>query len=164
MEDISSRFWSKVSIGEENECWEWQAAMYRGGYGAFRGRDGRMSTAHRTAYQLEKGEIPERYVIYHSCDNRKCVNPSHLFCGTQQDNIDDMWKKGRAATGKQLNHVSQAGEFNHAARITREQALMVLYLYRHGYAQADIACQTDVSRSNVWCIVHRRSWIHLGQG
>lgn len=80
-----ARFWSKVSVRDNNnDCWEWTSGLSEKGYGRFRlsaeGR--RIVRAHRFAYVLAKGEIPEERVIMHVCNNPKCCNPYHLVCST----------------------------------------------------------------------------------
>lgn len=75
-------------------CWLWVGAHDRRGYGTFHHRD-RTYKAHRVVYTLLIGEIPRGKLLLHSCDNPACVNPEHLIPGTQQDNMDDMIRKGR---------------------------------------------------------------------
>lgn len=89
------RFNEKYIVNEENGCWEWTARLDQSGYGLLC-YDGGMKGAHRFSYKTYVGEIPEGIYVCHTCDNPKCVNPSHLFLGTQQDNMDDMYNKGRA--------------------------------------------------------------------
>jgi hypothetical protein len=86
---ISERFWCKVDVGPQDQCWEWQAARhnYRGGYGTFRIRAGRMTQAHRFAFQDTYGaDIPSGMEIDHLCKNPPCVNPEHLDLVTPQEN------------------------------------------------------------------------------
>jgi hypothetical protein len=75
--DPEARFWPKVDRQTEDACWNWTAAVFRGGYGLFR-KDGRNHLAHRFAYELAKGSIPEGLHLDHLCRNRACVNPAHL--------------------------------------------------------------------------------------
>lgn len=91
-------FHSKYEVNESNGCWEWTASNARGGYGQFMTSkiDGRKwYRAHRFSYEVHKGQIPEGFVVAHTCDNPKCVNPDHLFICTQTENIADREDKGR---------------------------------------------------------------------
>jgi predicted XRE-type DNA-binding protein len=82
-------------------CWEWQGRCYTGGYGQFKLR-GVNRGAHRIAYELYTGELPEGQVVRHSCDNPSCVNPAHLVAGTYQDNMQDCIDRGRIASGSRV--------------------------------------------------------------
>lgn len=86
--DVMARFWSKVDIGNHDDCWNWTAAILRSGYGSFRGADG-TKVAHRVAYESTRGKIPEGLVLDHMCHNRRCVNPSHLRTLTRGQNIQN---------------------------------------------------------------------------
>lgn len=83
------RFWTKVN--KSDGCWEWSGST-RGGYGTF-WLNGTVVSAHRLSFQIANG-YPSKHVL-HSCDNPPCVNPKCLFDGTQQENVDDMYSKGR---------------------------------------------------------------------
>ena len=88
---MEDRFFSKVK--KTNSCWEWQGAK-RLGYGVFK-VDGKTKGAHRQSWELHKGVIPKGLLVLHKCDNRGCVNPSHLFLGSHSDNMKDVQMKGR---------------------------------------------------------------------
>lgn len=87
--------WFEMSEG----CWEWNGARDRDGYGIF-GYAGRMYRANRVALELHSGKLGDKYFACHHCDNPSCVRPSHLFAGTNQDNMKDMVAKGRHAKQK----------------------------------------------------------------
>lgn len=92
--DAVDRFWSKAAIGEAGACWPWTASGQASGYGSFYFA-GRLDRAHRVAWLLTNGSIPNDRFVLHRCDNPKCVNPSHLFLGSARDNSLDMVAKGR---------------------------------------------------------------------
>ena len=102
------RFWDKVNKNAPNGCWNWTATtVTRTGtvyYGRF-SLNGKVVIAHRVAWELENGPIPEKMLVLHKCDNGLCVNPDHLFLGTQRDNMLDMYKKGRGKgmLGRKMN-------------------------------------------------------------
>lgn len=94
IETVKARFWSKVSIGAPDDCWEWQAYATKQGYGKFSiGK--KLYMAHRVSYKLTYGDFDQSLDCCHKCDNPRCVNPNHLFLGTTKDNMQDMLSKGR---------------------------------------------------------------------
>ena len=101
-----ANFWAKVDVRDENDCWEWTGAKQGRNYGSFAIAPGKTGLAHKISWALHKNggvmSDPKDHVM-HSCDNRKCVNPSHLSLGSALDNNRDMINKGR-----RVNHVPSA--------------------------------------------------------
>lgn len=97
---LIERFWKNVPHQPLNECWEWSGGKI-GSYGQFSAgrRAGGSSRAHRWLYEYLYGPVESHLVIMHTCDNPSCVNPDHLQLGTTQDNVDDMYDKGRYKNG-----------------------------------------------------------------
>jgi hypothetical protein len=106
---LEIRFWSKVQKGNSDECWIWHGSKTNQGYGEINYHNGldRHSNhneyAHRVAWELTNGRIPEFMKVLHRCDNRLCVNPSHLFLGSLSDNFKDCLLKNRHPNKKLTN-------------------------------------------------------------
>lgn len=159
----AERFWDRADLSAgPKACWRWLGGSCSGGYGAARSTaTGKQTTAHRVAWELTNGPIPDGKQALHRCDHRWCVNPQHLFLGTQLENIRDMIAKGRQANGAELNHPSQVGEKNHGAKLTIAAVRRVKRLAARGLSQAVIAKKVGAERQNVWAIVNGRSWRHV---
>lgn len=104
-----ARLKESVVVNQLNGCWEWKKRIDGGGYGRLKIQLGtrasfRMDGAHRYAWTIFFGNIPEGMHVLHRCDNRRCCNPDHLFLGSHADNMRDMVSKGRA--GWQLKRVN----------------------------------------------------------
>lgn len=97
IESIRQRFEAKYVRGEPDDCWEWTASCDDGGYGHCRVVALGETRAHRVAYRLYVGGIPDGLKVRHTCDNPPCVNPKHLILGTQTDNMRDKIERGRQA-------------------------------------------------------------------
>jgi len=147
---LEERFWSKVKIGETNQCWEWMTYIWPDGYARF-AVGHRMQLAHRVSYTINVGAIPDGLCILHRCDNRSCVNPAHLFLGTQQDNIKDCANKGRFARGERIG----------ASKLTNYQVVEIKRSLARGLAIRAIARQFDVMPYTIRQIRDRKSWNHI---
>jgi len=110
------RFMAKV---KKKDCWEWESQLTSGGYGKFNLK-GKTILAHRYSYMIFKGEIPEEMQVCHSCDNRKCVNPSCLWLGTAKENMQDAKNKKRL--------YDQSGFNASTAKLTRKMIEEILKL------------------------------------
>ena len=110
---IIERLTNKVIIGDgDDPCWLWQGSKYKDGYGVMGTVDGTLERTHRVAYKIFVDSIPEGMCVLHACDVPSCCNPSHLFIGTQKDNMIDMVTKGRA--------VDNSGEENGSSKLTKK--------------------------------------------
>lgn len=146
-------FWDKVAIADPDECWLWQRAKSADGYGNH-GTGGKNYRAHRFAYELAYGPIPEGALICHACDNPLCVNPAHLFVGSYLDNATDRTKKGRSD--------SRQGEKNHNAKLSESHVREIRDLYATGqYTQKALSEMYKVTPRIIYCVVHRETWEHL---
>jgi len=142
-----NRFFKKVE--KTDGCWNWTASK-RKGYGAFKYK-GKIVGAHRFSYELHKGVIPEDMVVCHKCDNPKCVNPDHLFLGTQSDNMKDAYKKGRLKVPEGVkfknNHIPKSRSVDIATVVKIKNMLN-----KGGIKPAKIAEKLSVSRFLVYDI------------
>jgi len=150
------RFWAKVSKGGPDDCWEWMAAKQGDGYGVFHLHGPKL--AHRVVWGLERGPLPKgdyygTTCVCHSCDNRACVNPSHLFLGTQQDNVIDRDQKGR--------NVNLRGEDHGRAMLSDLDVKHIKELLAAGCWPVEIAAAMGVSRQSISKINTGRTWAHI---
>lgn len=165
-EKTIARFWSYVDKNGPvarpglTNCWLWTSGKSRAGYGEFRpGSSRRVGRwrAHRFAWVLEHGPIPDGLCVLHECDVRHCQR--HLFLGTRQDNTADMVQKGRQARGDRLDN---CGEANGRAMLTEANVLEIRARYAEGgVLQRELAVDFGVSVWLVGRIVRRELWTHL---
>lgn len=149
-QDTETRFLSRVDRRGPDECWPWRGGKLPNGYGAF-WLGSNNTGAHRAAYRLFVGEIPDGLVVRHSCDNKQCVNPAHLTLGTQAQNMADKTSRCRQARGE--GH----GNARHTADLVR----LIRRCLASGRHQASVAFCCGVDRQFVWRIDHGRSWTHV---
>src|SRR6266850_5551698 len=133
------RFWAKVD--KTGQCWVWTGGKFRCGYGVVK-RDGKLLKAHRLAWQMHFGRIPDGAFIMHHCDNPPCVRPQHLFPGTNADNVADKIAKGRQAYGERItaNRTYQRGHEHWQHRCPERAARGE----RHGNARLTEAVVADI--------------------
>lgn len=135
----AARFWGRVE--KTDGCWLWRAGTNRG-YGiAWVG--GRIKKAHRVSWEEVNGPIPPGMFVCHRCDNPPCVRPSHLFLGTNADNMRDMSEKGRGYL---------------RSPITAHDAIDIVSLYAFGATQLELARSYGITQSAVSLIVHGKNW------
>jgi hypothetical protein len=143
------RFMDKVSPEPNSGCWLWMAAVSSNGYGHFStGKKARPEPAHRVAYKLFCGEIPEGQIVRHKCDVPSCVNPDHLLVGTHKDNSRDSHNRGRAALGPRHGNT----------RLTADQ---VIFARNRDLTVREIADTLGCGTSTVQAIRDGRTWSHL---
>lgn len=148
--DPIKRFWSKVAKRGLDECWEWQG-FRNNGYGRFKLGD-RVVQAHRYSYELAFGIPPKGLFVCHHCDNPCCVNPRHLWLGTNADNLKDMAEKGRGRNRPFW------GETNYNAKLTQYNVKVIRKLASQGVYQYQIAEQFKASLITINRIMNRRTW------
>lgn len=140
------QFLGRVQV--DDGCWFWTGAKHRYGYGACVKINGH-TRAHRAMWTLLRGPIPEGKVLCHSCDTKLCVNPAHMFVGTQADNMIDAAQKGLMPRGERSRH-----------KLTEAQVREIRGL-KGTMWQKDVAKKYGISLSyvsHIWC---RLTWKHL---
>lgn len=148
------RFWSKLSIRGANDCWLWQGAQNGHGYGKFWVKP-HCFQAHRISWSIHYGNIPDGLHVLHSCDQTDCCNPTHLFLGTNDDNVQDRESKGRGKTPR-LN-----GESISRAKFTSADVISIRNRCATGETQKEIAQEYGVYQSAISKIILRTTWKHI---
>lgn len=147
LEDV----WSRVAAGSTDDCWPWMGTIDSHGYGRI-SVGGKGLLAHRVVLGLSIGRtLPTDVLACHSCDNRRCCNPAHLFPGSPADNLADAATKGRMPRG----------EDSPRAKLRRGQVLEIRRLWEQGRDRRSIAQMFGVTPENVSAICHRRTWRHV---
>lgn len=139
-----------ASFDKKDGCWNWTSYKDTCGYGRF-SVNGKHIGAHRVSWIINNGEIPDGMNVCHTCDNRACVNPDHLFLGTQKENVQDMMNKGR------YNHPE--GVRNTNAKLD-ENKVREIRKNRH-MRQVDLAEIFGVSQVAIGCVLRGKTWGHV---
>jgi hypothetical protein len=134
----------------KDQCWIWGGALQSKGYGTIHTKERRIY-AHRFAFETLIRPIQDGEIVCHTCDNPPCVNPSHLFIGTPQDNSTDMVNKDRQCKGTQKRN----------AKLTEDDVRKIRALAKTGLKHNRIANRFNISRNHAWHIIHRRYWKHI---
>lgn len=152
-EHVAMRLANGCDINDVTGCWEWRKHRNNHGYGKLT-INGRGCYAHRLAYQLVKGDLPQGMEVMHSCDNPACINPEHLSAGTHSQNMKDCTYRGRA----KMPAVSVRGERNGAAKLREVDIRSIRRLLDKGCTQREIADRFGISQSQVSHIKLGRAW------
>jgi hypothetical protein len=148
---ITERFFAKVN--KTDGCWLW-TGCHSNGRGRF-SHNGSPQFAYRVSWQIHNGPIPEGLFVCHSCDNGLCVNPKHLWLGTQFDNMRDCATKGR------LRMPRARGSTNGAAVLDEQSVVAIRTQHANGAMQTTLAKQYGVHITTINLVVHRKIWKHV---
>lgn len=143
------RFWSRVT--RSGDCLLWQGSKNGQGYGRVNMAGATSILAHRVAWEITRGSIPDGMLVCHSCDNPACCNPDHLFLATHLGNNQDKQAKGRCRNGWQTMPDRMRKSYRYAPQLTSEQVDQIVRLRRGRMSQQAIAttvgcCQSTVSK------------------
>ena len=162
--DYAAHFWTRVRCGAPDQCWEWTGAVLHSGHGyCWNGK--RTLHAHRYAYEISKGAIPAGLLVCHACDNPKCCNPSHLWLGTQKDNMHDCIAKGRHSAPPRTDWPSvMRTRPHHWQKLTIKQVKEIKARLRRGNeTQTRIAADYDVKDNIISQIKLGKRWSHVAE-
>lgn len=150
---LEVRFWEKVIKNDADSCWPWIGALLNSGYGQIGStRTGIFHQAHRLSWILHNGPIPNGLQCLHKCDNRKCVNPNHLWLGTNLDNVRDKVLKNRHIYGSKVPHAKLTDDKVRLIRNMKTESRM---------PSTKIAKLFGVCATTIDSIIKNRSWKHV---
>lgn len=147
---MDKRFWRWINKAGANGCWLWMRSLSKARYGVLT-INGKLNLAHRIAWELANGPIPNQAHVLHHCDIRHCVNPDHLFLGDQRSNIADAKMKGRM----------QRGEDRFNAKLQNADIPIIRSRLATGVPAARIARDYGVHVNTIKDVKHRRTWTHI---
>jgi len=156
MKTLAKRFWKKVDKRGNDACWEWLGCKSTGGYGKIGlTRALGSTTAHRVAIYLNTGEWPPAdKMVCHTCNNRACVNPAHLYIGTHKDNMLDRDTAGRCNPPKGIEH--------YRSKLNNKKAKAIREIYAiGGITQRQLARLYGVNCKSIHQVLHNITWKHV---
>jgi hypothetical protein len=146
--EFESQFWSHVD--KSGDCWIWTGSKHDQGYGQIN-IDKKMTFTHRISYEISNNvKLDRNTKVLHSCDNPPCVNPAHLFLGTQADNVRDAVAKGRMKTSRGCDHK--------LSKLSYEDIVMIRKLHFEGMSGADLGRMYHVGKSTVHRIIKKYTY------
>lgn len=149
LEEVKERFLSKVKVNKLSGCWEWIGSIHGNGYGRFNPFRKPMY-AHRFSALLKYGIVRSDLDVCHACDNRRCVNPNHLFIGTRKENMQDAARKGRTTKGKVFR-----------SKLNQDEVITIREMLKNGCKTKDIADKYSVTTRTINSIRARENWRHI---
>ena len=154
-QSLEEKIKNNIKVDEKTGCWVWQgwwrSKQKKGFYGGIK-VGGVSLLAHRVSYEFYNGKIPKGMLCCHKCDNTKCVNPEHLFLGTQDDNMKDMANKFRGTNGEKGRHSKLTSNMVEEIRFAAKRGNM---LHR------EIASIFNVSTTTITNIINNKIWKHI---
>lgn len=156
--EVINRFMNKIQVTDS--CWLWTAATYPVGYGIFK-YNGKTYGAHRISYLIHNGDIPAGLFVCHTCDNRLCVNPDHLFLGTHSDNMKDAGNKGRLYSQQadcRTNYSFKEGDISSYRKFSVEEIISIREKLCCGVRLCRLAEEYGVCRQTIGLIRDRKTY------
>lgn len=145
-----------ISIDDASKCWNWSKSISKYGYGKF-GMNGKHWRAHRLSFEIFKGEIHQNKLVLHHCDNRKCVNPEHLYLGDHYQNAQDIKKRNRTY----LISEPKRGGNNPCAKLNDDIVIKIRAEIKNGELGKNIAKNHNVSVATISMIKNNKIWNHI---
>lgn len=161
------RFEERAHPEPMSGCWLWGGTFLNSGYGVMTIGDGaKQDSAHRLSWKLHRGEIAPGLFVCHRCDNRACVNPDHLFLGTNAENMADMHQKKRHQSGdrhwsRRMPHKVPKGERQWKAALTEAGVREIRAAHAAGERQVDISLRTGIGQRTISRVIKRATWKHI---
>jgi hypothetical protein len=149
MNKLKKKFCERVNKNTGSECWEWVGSISSNGYGKYL-FEGKFYLAHRLSYMLLISDIPKNKLVLHKCDNPKCVNPKHLYVGTQKDNMQDKVRRGRMPC--------MSGENSPSSKLTWKKIEQAKKLSHEGSSLRSIGKMFNVHHWTIGLALKGKTW------